>query len=357
MDQMTALTACIELFPEPILLLSREGSILALNNSARQFFAPFSASNSHSSLPFQEQAIVAWVVTPADRLQKNLSLWQQSTTMVPGSLMLRQPVAGQQKIEVEAVGVHFMQPPLILLRVRKQRQFLQHFIQQRDEFQKLQQQMAQQTALIVELEQRQQALEAENRHLQSMSLHDSLTQLANRRAFEAGLRRAWQESYSSGIPLAVAMLDIDHFKRYNDTYGHLAGDRALQRVAKAIKSQVREVDLVARYGGEEFVVLLRQTHHDVAICVLERILKYIRSLNIPHAASPVQPYLTLSAGICIATASTSDCPIVELVATADQALYHAKGCGRDRYSIQAYPAAVTDFNQPLKHCQQEDGHP
>jgi len=367
MDSTSGLALWIELLPEPILVLDSAGKILALNSRAREFFDRIEDNHRCSCDPFLGQSIAAWVATPIERLQKNLKLWQQTTTMVPGSLILKQAANQAQKIEVEAVGIHFLRPPAILLRVRKQRQFLQAFIQQRYQFEKLQQQMARQTALIVELEQRQHALEAENHHLQNMSHCDSLTQLANRRAFEAELRHRWHEAYSHSAPLAVAMLDIDHFKLYNDTYGHfklyndtyghLAGDRALQRVAKAIRSQVRDADLVARYGGEEFVLLLRQTHHDVAICVLQRIFNYIRSLNIPHAASPVQPYLTLSAGICIATASSIDCPIAELIASADAALYHAKRSGRDRYSIQTYPTAVNDLNQPLRYRQQADQHP
>ncbi|URR35273.1 sensor domain-containing diguanylate cyclase [Thermosynechococcus sp. HN-54] len=314
--------AWIDLLPEPTLVMNAQGNIVAINRSGREFFGG-------SVLDRNLRELVA---TPPEKLNKWLPLWQQATQMVPGTLRGQQG----QKIEVEAVGIHRCQPPLILLRLFRQPRFLRQFIVQREQFQQLQQQMARQTALIVELQQRQKQLEAENRHLQGVSQQDSLTKLANRRAFEACLRSAWRESAITHTPFAIALLDIDHFKRYNDTYGHLAGDRALQRVAHAIKSQVREADLVARYGGEEFILLLRQTHHDVAICVLERIFNYIRSLEIPHASSPVQPYLTVSAGICIVTATLRDCPMAELVATADAALYEAKRSGRDRYVLQTY---------------------
>ncbi|MDR7921618.1 diguanylate cyclase [Thermosynechococcus sp. GLH187] len=314
--------AWIDLLPEPTLVMNVQGQIVAINPSGREFFGGNVLGRSLSEL----------VVTPPEKLHQWLPLWQQATQMVPGSLRSHQG----QKIEVEAVGIHRCQPPLILLRLFRQPRFLRQFIVQRQQFQRLQEQMARQTALIVELQQRQKQLEAENRHLQGVSQQDSLTKLANRRAFEACLRTAWRESATTHTPFAIALLDIDHFKRYNDTYGHLAGDRALQRVAHAIKSQVREADLVARYGGEEFILLLRHTHHDVAICVLERIFNYIRSLGIPHASSPVQPYLTVSAGICIVSATLRDCPMAELVATADAALYEAKRSGRDRYVLQTY---------------------
>ncbi len=289
------------------------------------------------------------VATPPEKLNKWLPLWQQATQMVPGTLQGPQG----QKIEVKAVGIHRCQPPLILLRLFRQPCFLRQFIVQRQKFERLQQQMAQQTALIVELQQQQRQLEAKIRHLHEISQQDSLTKLANRRAFEAYLESAWRESATTHTPFAIALLDIDHFKRYNDTYGHLAGDRALQRVAQAIKSQVRETDLVARYGGEEFILLLRQTHHDVAVCVVERILNYIRSLGIPHASSPVQPYLTVSAGICIVTTTLGDCPMAELVATADAALYEAKRSGRDRYVLQTYPRVP----EPVSSSQQIQPHP
>ncbi|BCX13145.1 MAG: GGDEF domain-containing protein [Thermosynechococcus sp.] len=313
----------IDLLPEPTLVMDLEGNIVAVNSSGREFFGG-------SVLDCNLRELVA---TPPEKLKKWLLLWQQATQIVPGTL--RDPQ--DQKIEVEAVGIHRCQPPLILLRVLRQPRFLRQFIIQRQQFQQLQQQMAQQTALIVELQQRQKQLEAENHHLQEISRQDSLTKLANRRAFKACLPIAWRESATTHTPFAIALLDIDHFKCYNDTYGHLAGDRALQRVAHAIKSQVRETDLVARYGGEEFILLLRQTDHDAAICVLERVFKHIRNLGIPHASSPVQPYLTVSAGICIVAASLQDCPMAELVATADAALYAAKHSGRDRYVLQTYP--------------------
>ncbi|AHB88103.1 diguanylate cyclase [Thermosynechococcus sp. NK55a] len=314
--------AWIDLLPEPTLVMDPQGNIVAINSSGREFFGG-------SVLDCNLRELVA---TPAEKLKKWLLLWQQAAQMVPGTL--RDPQG--QKIEVEAVGIHRCQPPLILLRVLRQPRFLRQFIVQRQQFEQLQQQMARQTALIVELQQRQKQLEAENHHLQEISQQDSLTKLANRCAFESYLRLVWKEAAATHTPFAIALLDIDHFKRYNDTYGHLAGDRALQQVAHAIQSQVQKADLVARYGGEEFVLLLCQSHHDAAICILERIFNHIRSLEIPHASSPVKPYLTVSAGICIATATPRDCPISEVIATADAALYEAKRSGRDRYVLQTY---------------------
>lgn len=338
-DVALDIEAWIDLLPEPTLVMNAQGTIVAINSSGREFFGSSVLNRNLSEL----------VATPPEKLNKWLPLWQQATQMVPGTLRGHQG----QKIEVEAVGIHHCRPPLILLRLFRQPRFLRQFIVQRQQFQQLQQQMARQTALIVELQQRQKQLEAENRHLEGVSQQDSLTKLANRRAFEAYLESAWRESATTHTPFAIALLDIDHFKRYNDTYGHLAGDRALQRVAHAIKSQVREADLVARYGGEEFTLLLRHTHHDVAICVLERIFNHIRSLGIPHASSPVQPYLTVSAGISIVTATLGKCPMAELVATADAALYEAKRSGRDRYVLQTYPRVP----EPVSSSQQIQPYP
>ncbi|WP_164920830.1 GGDEF domain-containing protein [Thermosynechococcus vestitus] len=329
----------IDLFPEPMLAMNAQGNIVAINPSGREFFGGSVLNRNLREL----------VATPPEKLNKWLPLWQQATQMVPGTLQGHQG----QKIEVQAVGIHRCQPPLILLRLFRQPRLLGQFIIQRQQFEQLQQQMARQTALIVELQQQQKQLEAENHYLQQISQQDSLTKLANRRTFESRLRLVWQEAAATHTPLAIVLLDIDHFKDYNDTYGHLAGDRALQRVAYAIKSQVRATDLVARYGGEEFVLLLSQAHHDAAICILERIFNHIRSLEIPHASSPVKPYLTLSAGICIATATPRDCPISELIATADAALYEAKRSGRDRYVLQTYAWISGPISQEISPCPSE----
>jgi diguanylate cyclase (GGDEF)-like protein len=165
-------------------------------------------------------------------------------------------------------------------------------------------------------------LEAQTRRIRELTRIDELTGLPNRRAWGAELPAAVERARRDRTPLAVAMLDLDHFKRFNDQYGHPAGDRMLKSAAAAWRDQLRSVDYLARYGGEEFIVLLPQADAGVATEVLERLRK----------ATPLGQ--TFSAGLAAWNGvETSD----ELVARADAALYAAKRGGRDRVE-HAVPA-------------------
>ena len=164
--------------------------------------------------------------------------------------------------------------------------------------------------------------------LQRQASLDGLTQLANRRYFDEYIEQQWYRHIEMGQPLSVILCDVDHFKLYNDTYGHLAGDNCLQHVAKALSQAVRSSDLVARYGGEEFVVVLPNTNSDTAVHVAERISSQVRSLQIAHAKSSTSDRVTLSCGVTTAIPVTSYPPSA-LIATADKALYEAKQKGRN----------------------------
>ena len=129
------------------------------------------------------------------------------------------------------------------------------------------------------------------------------------------------------------MIDIDYFKSYNDTYGHLQGDRCLKQVAQTIKSSIkRSKDLVARYGGEEFIIILPDVKIAGARIVAENIRSEVKALNIPHAASEISDYLTISLGIA-STIPAIDSKASTLIAAADRAVYLAKEKGRDRIEI------------------------
>lgn len=167
-----------------------------------------------------------------------------------------------------------------------------------------------------------------NRLLQSQSNTDSLTNISNRRHFDCLLSQEWNRGQRNGTPLAIIMLDIDHFKSVNDLYGHLAGDNCLQKLARGLAMSLRRAgDLVARYGGEEFVVLLPNTNKQNASKVAKHIQKMILSLAIPHTASPVG-IVTMSLGVASLQPSRQQ-PPVELVRRADAALYRAKLAGRN----------------------------
>jgi diguanylate cyclase (GGDEF)-like protein len=156
---------------------------------------------------------------------------------------------------------------------------------------------------------------------------DGLTKVANRRYFDDFLARKASES---GY-ISLILCDIDFFKLYNDTYGHQGGDECLRQVAKALCMAVRKSDFVARYGGEEFAIVLPNTNLATAQDVAERIVIQVRAMRIPHMASNIGGYVTLSCGVA-SMASGPTCPWPELIARADKALYQAKHEGRDRFA-------------------------
>lgn len=169
-----------------------------------------------------------------------------------------------------------------------------------------------------------------NYQLQQLTVIDSLTQVANRRRFDEYLLQEWDRALRGHLPLSLIIGDLDHFKPYNDHYGHQAGDRCLQAVAQALDHcSSRASDLVARYGGEEFAVILPNTAMAGAMQVGDRLVKAIQALALPHAASPTAPIVTLSCGGATVMPRADLLP-ANLVLTADQALYQAKGGGRNQ---------------------------
>lgn len=178
------------------------------------------------------------------------------------------------------------------------------------------------------IEVRTQELEQANQLLQVRSDTDGLTQISNRRYFDAMLQKEWNRGERFGTELSVIMLDIDYFKKYNDHYGHLAGDQCLQVLAQKLsQSLTRAGDLVARYGGEEFVVLLPATDVVAALEVAEHLQTTVASLAIPHAKSSFG-IVTVSLGVASLIPS-DQYPVLELVKRADIALYRAKSAGRN----------------------------
>jgi diguanylate cyclase (GGDEF)-like protein len=171
------------------------------------------------------------------------------------------------------------------------------------------------------------ALRKANLELERLAVLDELTRVANRRRFDQYLISQWHQEQPNGISLLLC--DVDFFKRYNDTYGHQAGDRCLQQVAHAISRVVgHSGDLVARYGGEEFAVVLPDTSLLGAIHVAETIRQELQRQRLPHASSDASPYVTLSIGVACLEA-TEDRRPAELIEAADLALYDAKRGGRD----------------------------
>ena len=175
-------------------------------------------------------------------------------------------------------------------------------------------------------------LERANTELAALVRKDALTGLANRRHFDEALQRTWSEALAGGWPIAVLLIDVDHFKQFNDCYGHQRGDLCLRDVAVAILSGLfHPTDVAARYGGEEFAVILPRTSTDNAAQVAERIRRAVQDLHRPHVASP-RGELTVSVGVAAAWPVRHG-DVQAVVHAADEALYMSKDEGRNRTTL------------------------
>jgi diguanylate cyclase (GGDEF)-like protein len=176
-------------------------------------------------------------------------------------------------------------------------------------------------------------LQIANQQLQKLADIDGLTQVANRRRFDEYLQQEWQRLKREQGHLSIILCDVDFFKLYNDRYGHLAGDKCLQKIAQTLeKTLKRPADLFARYGGEEFAVILPNTELAGALQVAEMMQSAIRGLKIVHEYSKISPYVTISLGVTSQIPRAKMSPQSLLVA-ADSALYTAKNKGRNRYCL------------------------
>jgi diguanylate cyclase (GGDEF)-like protein/PAS domain S-box-containing protein len=175
--------------------------------------------------------------------------------------------------------------------------------------------------------------------LQRAAMLDPLTKIANRRQFDAFLEKEWQRAIRNAQPLSLVVLDVDHFKLYNDTLGHAAGDACLQQVAQALQCHAaRPTDLAARYGGEEFVLLFGETPLDAATRLAEMIRSAVEALQLPNPRSPSSPWLTVSVGVATIVPTQLD-EIENLFVCADRAMYAAKAGGRNRVEVTLVGAA------------------
>jgi diguanylate cyclase (GGDEF)-like protein len=172
-----------------------------------------------------------------------------------------------------------------------------------------------------------------NRQLDRIAHHDALTGIPNRRSFDIASEREWEIALREQRSLSMLLLDVDFFKRYNDTYGHDSGDQCLKTVAQAIRdTMLRPADLAARYGGEEFVVLMPDTDAAGAAEVAERILQAVEACGIPHASSSAAPHVTVSIGITTLLPVPGQ-PLKDAIRQADEALYQAKENGRRQFRV------------------------
>lgn len=175
-----------------------------------------------------------------------------------------------------------------------------------------------------------QALNRANHQLERLSRSDALTGLANRRHFDEFLAQLWQRARQSGRAIALLMMDVDHFKAYNDRYGHPQGDTCLRQLGAVLRRQLRRPgDLVARFGGEEFVAVLHDAPLPEAMAAAERVRLGVQALALPHDSAPGSGQVTLSVGVSSCAPGQVGSPQA-LIAAADAALYQAKSQGRNR---------------------------
>jgi diguanylate cyclase (GGDEF)-like protein len=201
-------------------------------------------------------------------------------------------------------------------------------------------------------------ISALNAHLQTLSVTDGLTQIANRRGFDEALERAWRDAEREETAISLLMVDVDHFKGFNDAYGHPAGDECLRRIASLINGHARRpYDVAGRLGGEEFALLMPRTEEAGAAMIAARLRAGIESLMIPNAGSRLG-HVTISGGIAtLRPCAQRHSPDV-LTDAADQALYRAKSAGRNRVAAfegHAEPPSVAPLTIPARPATCEAG--
>ena len=178
--------------------------------------------------------------------------------------------------------------------------------------------------------------------LSILSQQDALTGLANRRYLDEVLENEWKRSIRHEVPITIMMIDIDFFKLYNDTLGHIQGDQCLRRIAILLGSiSSRSGDLAARYGGEEFLLLFSMTNKDQALIQVQRLMQLMQNIGIAHPRSNVSKYVTISVGVATTTPHLND-SLSEFISQADHALYVAKNNGRNQYHVATSENVISE---------------
>ena len=307
--------------PDGITITDLEGNILMVSPSSKKMFG--------YEMDYDEfigMRLIDFIV-PEDmkRAQSNINLMYQASYQRPNEY---RGVHKDQSIFDIEVNSGFIsntsgQPTKMIFIIRDitKRKLVEQQIQQ----------------LVHDLE-----IEKNTDHLNSIT--DSLTGLMNRRYFDEALKTELNKLRHSGLGLSLIMLDVDYFKKFNDTYGHLAGDDCLRRIGATLKTIAGRIpNIVSRYGGEEFVVILEETEDNRAKMLAQQIRKSVEELAIPHVESDISEFVTISLGV-VTIYMTEVVSPQQVVALADEALYYAKKSGRNRIEVAIHNRKLANNN-------------
>jgi diguanylate cyclase (GGDEF)-like protein len=318
-----------ELLPEPMFLLNRQGKIVSANRPALEVLGY--RAGDKPDLMFHDI-----VCDPKRKINEYLRACFRSSQLVLGAVDLRSTTGEVIAARVEGCLAQYRTntlQSLVLLRCLDKRKSSARFLALND---RLNERARERISLYQSGD--------DMRELQRLALVDSLTSLPNRRSLDKNLDFEWKRASREGKPLSTILLDIDFFKAFNDTYGHLAGDGCLKEVARTVQiASQRPADLTARYGGEEFAVLLPATEREGAVIVADRIRQEVEQLGILHASSEIHDVVTVSMGVATLVPSLDISPL-ELLSKADKALYQAKAGGRNR--VHVWGRALPEHGEP-----------
>lgn len=322
----------LQALPEPILVVSLNQVILLANNAAHSIF-------SSTGEDLKGTCFSSLFVDRSAKLDDWIQKAATSSSFVSEQTELRTS-RGIMPFVLNGCTVRDGKQAYVLIRLKKADAEHPTVRALSVRVNKLQQEIAMRRAAEERLQESLIELERAKKQLEQLATIDSLTGIPNRRSIDETLQREWLKAMRNAEPLAVMMIDIDHFKNYNDFYGHQAGDMCLKQVAHAIRTVLRRsTDYVGRYGGEEFLVLLTNSDSEKAKKMAEKLCDAVRHLNIPHFASRTADVVTISVGLNVIT------PMPKLSASlviqqADEALYEAKRNGRNQVVLHQKPVKV-----------------
>ncbi|MGQ9805579.1 MAG: diguanylate cyclase domain-containing protein [Chlorobiales bacterium] len=319
----------LQLLPEPMLIATPDEVIFFANHAARVLFSP--TGDDLQGTPFN-----SFLAHRSEKFNHWIQKATCSPTFVSEQIELK-TFRGTIPFQLDGCAVRDGKHCCVLIRLKAidAKQPTVHALSVRVD--KLQQEIAMRRAAEERLNESLIELERAKKQLEQLATIDSLTDIPNRRSIDETLQREWLKAMRTSEPLALMMIDIDHFKNYNDYYGHQAGDECLRKVAQAIRASLRRpTDYVGRYGGEEFIVLLTHSDWEKTKHMAEKILESVRLLKLPHHASPTAEIVTISAGVNIVI-PTPKLSVSSLIHQADEALYQAKHSGRNQFVLHQKP--------------------